>query len=97
MGEFLESLGAGRGVGGLEGGRVLSIKVRLPTEVEPSVLLVVRATSAAGPRIMFVGAYDLGDAILAWRARSVAEGIKWRIDVSYEEWLAKRDAVIESS
>lgn len=85
VGEFLEALIEGQGVGGLEGLVVTGFRVRLPTEEEPSCLLVVRAAAAGGDQIAFVGAYGICDAILAWRARSAACHMKWRDDVPWAE------------
>ena len=85
IGEFIEGLGQGVGLGGLEDGRVVSIRIRFPTEAEPTTLLVVRASAEVGPRIAFIGAFSAGDALLAWRARAGAAGMKWREDIPWSE------------
>lgn len=85
IGEFVDALAHGVGVMGLEAGALLSVKVRFPTEEDPSTLLIVRARSGEGLVIGFVGAYSLGDAILAWRARIGAGTMKWREDVPWEQ------------
>lgn len=85
VGEFLAALTAGRGAEGLALGRVTGFRVRLPTVTEPSVLLIIRAESAEGRHIAFVGAFTVRDAVLAWRARSTEASIKWRVDVPWDE------------
>lgn len=85
IGEFLSSLDQGGGVGTLEEGVLTGLTVRLPTELEPSALLVVKAMGAGGAVVAFVGAYRLSEAILAWRARSGADKMKWREDVPWKE------------
>lgn len=84
IGEFIDAVGAGRGVGALEGARVTGITLRWPTEEEPSTLLVIRATSGTAKWVAFVGAYSAGDAVLAWRKRSLAGRMKWREDLPWE-------------
>ncbi len=83
VGEFLSSLAQGAGTGGLEGGVLVSWRVRMPTEEDPGALLVVRADVASGPFVAFVGGYRAADVVLAWRKRSLAGRMKWRED---EPW-----------
>lgn len=85
IGEFMDSLARGQGKGRLEGGDLISFRIRFSTEDEPSTLLIVRCVAAEGPRIAFVGAYQVGDALLAWRARSVSKTMRWREDVPWGE------------
>ena len=85
IGEFLEGLGAGAGVDRDGDWSLTSFRVRLPTEIEPSCLLIVRASVGGAPRIAFIGAFTVGDALLAWRARVAAGGVKWREDVPWAE------------
>lgn len=85
IGEFVCALSQGAGTRGLAEGVLVSVKARFPTEEEPSTLLVVRARSEEGAVIAFVGAYSLGDALLAWRARVSAGSMKWREDVPWEQ------------
>lgn len=85
VGAFLEALGDGLGVTGLEGGGLTSIQIRLPTEADPSVLLVLKATSGEGKRIAFVGALRISGAILAWRAKDAEGSLRWREDLPWSE------------
>lgn len=85
IGEFLEAVQEGRGAEGCEGGRVTGIRIRLPTEEDPSALVVVKVATETGSMIGFVGAYRVADAILAWRARCLAGTMKWREDVPWSE------------
>lgn len=85
VGEVLGAVGTGQAAKGLEEGVVTGFRVRLPTEGEPSVLLIVRASAGSGKFIAFIGAYTVTDAILAWRARCLAGGMKWREDVPWDE------------
>ena len=64
---------------------LVSLKVRFPTEEDPSALLVVRSTTEEGGLICFVGAYSLGDALLALRAKLLKGSAKWREDVPWSE------------
>lgn len=85
VGEFLAIVGTGRAAAPLEGGRVTAWRVRMPTEEEPSVLLVVRAVAGEEGHIAFIGAFSVTDALLAWRARATGSGMKWREDVPWGE------------
>lgn len=85
IGEFMASLSEGRGVQGLPDGVLTGFRLRLPTEQEPSVLLVIRAESAEGRHIAFVGAFSVFDALLAWRSRCQGAAMKWREDVPWDE------------
>lgn len=80
VGTFILQLTQGGGLGGLAGGVLKGFSVRMPTEEDPAVLLIVKAGSDKGPRVAFVGAYRLGDALLAWRARDRKGRMKWRED-----------------
>lgn len=85
VGEFLDAVAAGRGAEGLTEGRVTAIRMRLPSEEDPSTLLIVKVSSEEGDSIAFVGAFSLCDAILAWRARSEKGTMQWRDDVPWAE------------
>ena len=85
VGEFIEGLAGVLAAKGVQGGALTGITVRMPTEEEPSALLVIRATGAKGKRVAFVGAYTLGDAFLAWRAQALAGSIKWREDIPWSQ------------
>ena len=84
IGEFVDALGNGIGVRTLEGGRLVSVKVRLPTEEEPAALLIVEAAGTKGEFVMFVGAFGVGDALLAWRAREQSGKCRWRVSLPWE-------------
>lgn len=85
VGAFIRALREGAGVRSLPEGVLTSVKVRFPTEEEPSTLLVVRASSGEGPRIAFIGAYDVGDALLAWMKRDEGQRMRWRKDLPWEQ------------
>ena len=90
IGEFLDALGQGVGVRDLQEGRLISVRIRLPTEEEPSTLLVIRATAQRGGCVAFVGGFSVGDVVLAWRARMAGSGMKWRED---KPWKPKGEGV----
>jgi hypothetical protein len=85
IGEFIESLEGSKGSASIEGDRLVGFQMRMPTEEEPSALLIVRVASEKGRRIAFVGAFSAADAMLAWRARVKAGKMKWREDVPWAE------------
>jgi len=85
VGEWLERLGTGVAPVGLPEGRYDGFRVRLPSEEDPSTLLVVRASEKGAKWIAFVGAYTVADAFLAWRAREQAGSMRWREDVPWGE------------
>lgn len=85
IGAFIEAWGAEAALTGLVEGVLRDVRIRMPTEEDPGVLVIVRAFSAEGDRIVFVGAYNAGDALLAWRARAGAGSLKWRDDVPWEQ------------
>lgn len=80
IGEFMESVGHGKGATGVRGGAVTGITIRCATVDRPEVLLIVKAMGEDGAVVGFVGALDLGTAILTWRARDGAKGLRWRED-----------------
>lgn len=85
IGRFIQQLSEGGGLGGLEEGELRGLTIRFPTEEDPTALVVIRAAGAAGRRVAFIGAYRLGDALLAWRKRSQVGRMKWREDVPWEQ------------
>lgn len=85
IGEFVKAIDEGAWVSGLEEGVLTGFSVRLPTEIEPSTLLVLKADAEGVGFVAFVGAYSLGDALLAWRARAAAGKMKWRENVPWGE------------
>lgn len=85
VGEWLERLSTGVAPASLPEGRYDGFRVRLPTEQDPSTLLVVRASAKGEKWIAFVGAYTVADAVLAWRARDLEGTVKWREDVPWSE------------
>lgn len=85
IGEFVEAWSAGDVLGGLAGGVLKDVRIRMPTEEDPGALVVVKASSDEGSRIAFVGAYNVGDALLAWRAKARAGSLKWREDVPWKQ------------
>lgn len=85
LGTFIGRLGTGGGVEGLAEGVLTGFTVRMPTEEEPSALLVVKARTEAGKWVAFVGAYSLVDCMMAWRARERGAGLRWREDKPWGE------------
>ena len=80
IGEFMESIGKGRGVTGVPQGRVTRVTLRYPTEDRPEALVVVKVSGKDGDVVGFVGGLDVGTALLTWRAKDGAQGLKWRVD-----------------
>lgn len=83
IGDWIGAIEGGLPTAGLEGGKLTGLQVRFPTEEEPSTLLIIKASSEAGKHIAFVGAYNLGDALLAWLARAKGDRVRWREDVPW--------------
>lgn len=80
IGQVVEALGSAWLCGSLERGVLKDVRLRLPTEADPGVLLVLRATSAAGSHVAFVGGPDAGSVLLAWAERARKERVRWRED-----------------
>lgn len=85
IGEFLAAIGQGLGAKGILEGVVTRVTVRFPTESQPEALLVVKVTGSQGDFVGFVGGLDVVQAILVWRAKETAEGLKWREDVPWQQ------------
>lgn len=85
IGEFIESLGDGRGAKGVEGGVVDRITIRYPSREDPEAFVVVKVRAPGGKVVGFVGGLDVGAALLTWRAKDGAQGLKWREDRPWGE------------
>lgn len=83
VGAFVATLGEGGGLEDSSDKWVTGVTVRMPTELDPGVLVVVRASSGKGKWVAFVGAHNLTDALLAWRAKARAGVMKWRVDLPW--------------
>lgn len=83
--ELLDSLLDGRGAKGIKGGVVTEVRLRLPTPDRVETLLVVKASDGVDGYIAFVGALNPVDALLTWRAKDGAGGLKWREDVPWTQ------------
>lgn len=85
VGEFLDNLEDWEVPGQPEGTVLTGVSIRLPTADRPEVLIVLKASGEGGRFVGFVGGLDLTQAILVWRARWMAAGMKWRKDRPYGE------------
>lgn len=85
LGAFLTGLDEGQGLTGLTGGKLTGMTIRMGTAQEPGVLVVVRACDPTRKVVGFVGALTLAQAVLMWRAKDAAAGLKWRDDVPWKE------------
>jgi hypothetical protein len=85
VGEFLERLSYGGGAKGVPGGTVTRITIRLPTDDQPEVFVVVKVAGDEGDFVGFVGALDVVQALLTWMAKDASKGLKWRPDVPWAE------------
>lgn len=85
IGQWIQALSSGRGTNGLPGGELTGLTVRLPTADRPETLIVIRAAALGKRYVAFCGALELSDALLTWRAKDGAKGVKWREDVPWEE------------
>lgn len=85
VGEWIMAVTQGAGARSIEGGEVTSWRVKMPTEVDPMVLLIVKASGVQGDYIGFIGAPNCSGALLAWKAREAADGMKWRVDRPWGE------------
>lgn len=84
IGEWVDSLEEGQGAQGLEEGRVIDIKILLNGRPSGDTLVVVRAQDKHGRWVGFVGARSAGEAMLAWRQKDAAAGLKWREDLPWQ-------------
>lgn len=84
-GEWLRALAEGRGVEGLQGGQLVSARIRMPRGDDPSALLVVKATDVEGDWVAFVGGTGPLSLMLKWRADAGSGGLRWRVDVPWGE------------
>lgn len=89
VGEWLEALNHGQGASTLAQGVVTSWRIKMGSEEDPMVLLVVKASDEGGDWIAFIGAPSPCRALLAWRAREASGGMKWRVDKPWEETQGK--------
>lgn len=85
LGEFVESLGADPGQGVPEGTRLVGFNVKLATAEQPEVLIILKASGESGAYVAFAGGLTLPQALLGWRARHLADGVKWREDVPWSQ------------
>lgn len=85
VGELFDRVAQGGPVKGLEEGRLTRLQMRLPTETQPEALLIVKATSAQGDHIAFIGGLDIVQALLTWRAKVMGPGLPWREDIPWGE------------
>ena len=89
IGELVEALGPESRPGWMGATEVTSIKIRFPTEAAPTTLLVIQANVEGNRKIGFVGAFSLGDALLALGARMREGSMRWREDVPWEQRQGK--------
>lgn len=85
VGEWLEHVERTRRVEGLDKGVVLELRCRLNTGDEGDTLLTIKAQDETGKWVAFVGARNLVEAILTWRQKEGASGLKWRLDRPWSE------------
>ena len=85
VGEFLEKMDNGLELVGLDGGVLTEVRLRLPTEEEPSTLLIVKGWDVNGRHIAFLGGFSVVAVLLAWRARRENKGMAWKEDVPWGE------------
>lgn len=79
----LEMLDEGGGCKSLQGGRVYSIGLKLPTEARPDVLIVVKACVGDEKYVGFVGGIDVVTAFLMWQKKERGAGLSYREDRPY--------------
>lgn len=84
VGEFLAALTRGRGTQGLSEGKITRITIRMPTEDDPGILVVVKASAEGVDHVGFIGGWDVPMAVMAWRARDGKQGLKWRVDKPWD-------------
>ena len=85
IGEWVEHLEKGLHPGGLEDGRVKEVRALLNTRDMGDTLLVIKAHDEAGDWVAFVGGRNLAEALLTWRQREGAKGLKWKEDRPWGE------------
>lgn len=85
VGEFLEAIEEGRGTEGLEDARVLEVRILTNQRDAGDTLLVIKAREGDQQYVAFVGARNVGEAILTWRQRAGKKGLKWRPDKPWGE------------
>lgn len=80
IGEWIEAIESGSGPKGLEDAKVVEVRCRLGAAGTGDTLLILKASGTAGEMVAFVGARNLAEAVLAWRQKESAGGLKWRED-----------------
>jgi len=83
--EWLSGIEDGKGMDGLKTGCCTEVRIKMGASASGECLLVIKAYDETGKHIAFVGALDVIDALLTWRAKADHGGLKWREDVPWEE------------
>lgn len=79
-GKMLAAVDAGRGCKALTCGELDEIRILLPGEKRGDVLVVLKGHVGEQKFVAFVGGPDAVTAMLMWRAKETAAGVKWRED-----------------
>lgn len=80
IGEFVEAIERGRGLKGLPGGVVNEVRMLTNKREAGDALLVVKASAGGERWVAFVGARNVGEAMLTWRQKDRGKGLRWRKD-----------------
>lgn len=83
IGGFIEALDAPWTTAGNEQVVLTAITIRCPSESRPEALLVLKGCRGEDRFVAFVGALDVGTALLTWRAKAMVGSLKWRVDRPY--------------
>ncbi len=78
--EWLEASESGELGAGAEGVQVLEVRMLLNAREAGDTLLVLKGCRAGEPVVAFVGALNVGQAVLTWRQKTRAGKLKWRED-----------------
>jgi len=84
VGEWLEAVENGHGTEGLHEASIRDIRIRLASESDPGVLIIVRAFDDRGKWVGFVGGLDACTALLTWRQKDRSGGLKWSVDKPWD-------------
>lgn len=85
VGEWVAYLSTEGRLPGLEGAQLDEIRIRWGQPHRTDVLLVIKASVEEQRYVAFVGALTVADAMLAWRAKKMGGGLRWREDRPFGE------------
>ena len=83
--EWLEAIEAGKGAKVLEDSTILEVRIKTSARPEGDTLMILKAAAGDQTYVAFVGARTIVEALLTWRQKEGAAGVKWREDRPWRE------------